>query len=83
MRRPTWHRDWAGFSGGWFPESDENPWQLTVLGIYWYGYYLDVRAPLIGDLRVGYTTSNGLANPYRRRDKPKRHFTWEREEWKP
>lgn len=64
VRKPSWRRDWAGFSGGWYGKRIGD-FELTVLGIYHFGYSVDIGGPLIGDVRIGYRTKRGRENPYR------------------
>ena len=73
MRKPVWRHDWAGYSGGWYPKHD-NDWGLTILGIYYYGYFLDVDLPNYY-LRVGFFTKEGMENPYHR-PRPKRRLVF-------
>lgn len=65
LRRPTWHRDAGGFSGGWYPTSATNL-QASVLYQRAYGIYLDLAAPLLGDLRIGWNGHRARTGPHLR-----------------
>lgn len=74
MRKPVWRHDGAGWSGGWYPRHDHD-WGLTILGIYYHGYFLDVDFSA-HYLRVGFLTKEGMKNPYLR-PQPKRQLVFE------
>lgn len=78
MRKPVWRHDWAGWSGGWYP-NQPGWWQASILGIYGFGYFVDLMVPVLGDIRVGFHTSAGMRNPYQRQ--PVKRIVVERAPW--
>lgn len=77
MSRWKWSRDWAGFHGGLYP-TNEKASQLTVLGIYWWSYHLDVCLPLLGDVRMGVQTRQAMDSIYSQNSG---RFVFDRRPW--